>query len=60
MAIVAEMRIKGALVRIHDDAYADCTPEEIARRKRERNRVAGMILDNMARRQAERDAQGAQ
>ena len=60
MAIVAEMRIKGALVRIHDDAYADCTPEEIAHRKRERNRVAGMILDNMARRQAEQDAQGAQ
>jgi hypothetical protein len=60
MAVIAEMRIMGALVRIHDDAYANCTPEEIARRKRERNIVAGQILNNMARRMAEREAQQAQ
>ena len=59
MAIVAEMRIRGALVRIHDDEYVNATPEEIARRKRERNRVAAQIMDKMARRQAEQEAQQA-
>lgn len=56
MAIVAEMRIRGALVRIHDDDYAGCTPEEIARRKQERNRVAGRLLREMAQREDKKEA----
>ena len=57
MAVVAEMRIRGALVRIHDDAYANCTPEEIARRKRERNLVAGRLIADMERRRMEKEQQ---
>jgi len=57
MAVIAEMRVRGALVRIHDDDYINCTPEELERRRRERDRVAGQILRDMARRQAEREQQ---
>lgn len=55
MAVIKEMRVRGALVRIHDDDYATCSAEEIERRRRERNRVAGMLLDNMARRIAQQE-----
>lgn len=44
MAVVKTLRTRnGALVRIHDDAYRDCTPEEIARRKAETARIMGEI-----------------
>lgn len=57
MAVIAEMRVRGALVRIHDDDYINCTPEEIERRRRERDRVAGQILRDMVRRQMEAEKQ---
>ncbi|MBP3656662.1 MAG: hypothetical protein J6K32_08205 [Clostridia bacterium] len=56
MAIVTEKRIRGALIRIHDDAYASCPAEEIARRRAERNRTAGQILIRTEREQAQKSS----
>ena len=49
MAIIREVRVGGeggAIVRIHDDAYAHCTPEEIERRKRATGMVIRGILED--------------
>ncbi|MBQ9773132.1 MAG: hypothetical protein IJW30_00535 [Clostridia bacterium] len=44
MAIVYEARDERGTVRIVDDAYRDCTREEMERRRAETRRVAGEIL----------------
>ena len=49
--VITEGPARGAHVRILDDAYRDCTPEELARRQEEVNRVATRLLI----RQFERD-----
>lgn len=50
MAMVKEMRINGATVRFHDDAYARESKEEIERRKRQAQAVCEQIFQNAARR----------
>lgn len=45
---------EGVTVRIMDDCYANCTPEELDARRREVRRVLDWIALNKARRDAER------
>ena len=55
MALVREFTTpSGVRVRIMDDAYARCTPEELAERHREVRRVLNEIAYSIARRAAER------
>lgn len=44
VAIVMEKHIGNITVRIADDAYRDCTPEEMAKRRREFDVVVSRIL----------------
>ena len=46
MAMVKEMKINGATVRFHDDAYAGASKEEIERRKRQAQAVCEQIFQN--------------
>lgn len=53
MAIIRVTRVggeNGAIVRIHDDAYAHCSPEEIERRKRATGLVIRRILEDQIKR----------
>lgn len=50
MPMVKEMKINGATVRFHDDAYAGASKEEIERRKRQAQAVCEQIFQNAARR----------
>ena len=50
MAVVREgITSNGVRYRIHDDAYADASPEELARRRAAANAVAHRILVNWAK-----------
>ena len=44
MAIVMEKHIGNITVRIADDAYRDCTPEEMAKRRQAFDAVISRIL----------------
>lgn len=44
MAIVMEKKIGNITVRVADDAYRDCTPDEMAKRRREFDAVVSRIL----------------
>lgn len=50
MAMVKEMKINGATVRFHDDAYAGASQEEIERRKRQAQAVCEQIFQNAEKR----------
>lgn len=59
MAVVLEMKASnGATVRIHDDAYAGVSPEEMRRRQREIIETAKRITINAELRRL-REAQEA-
>lgn len=49
MAIVHEKKYPHGTVRIVDDAYRDCTREEMAARRREAQLIAGQILARLIR-----------
>ena len=51
MAIVKEFDVKGAHIRIADDYYRDASPEEIARRRKEINKMAYRVARNATIRQ---------
>lgn len=51
MAIVKEFDVKGAHIRIADDYYRDASPEEIARRRKEINKMAYRVARNAMIRQ---------
>lgn len=53
MAIVKEFDVKGAHIRIADDCYRDASPEEIARRRKEINKMAYWVARNAMLRQQE-------
>ena len=53
MALVKEMRVggpNGAIVRIWDDAYANCTPEELEARRRHTGLVVRQVLEDQIKR----------
>lgn len=47
--IVFEQKIMNGIVRIHDDAYRDVSPEEMERRREEVRRIAGRMLAKIPR-----------
>ena len=54
MAIVKEFDVKGAHIRIADDYYREASPEEIARRRKDINKMAYRVARNaMIRQQQE-------
>lgn len=56
MAIVQEgIASTGARYRIHDDAYINCTPEEIKQRHRRADDAAYSILLEVARKKIEEE-----
>lgn len=50
MAVVQEMTIRGATVRIHDDCYRGISAEENRRRRSEIDRVISQIWHGWAER----------
>lgn len=46
--VVLEIKVNGATVRFHDDAYAGCSSEEIERRKQQARIVCERILARRA------------
>lgn len=54
MAVVKEMKVCGATVRIHDDCYRGIGAEEMQRRRDALNRVISQIWYNRALRELEK------
>ena len=55
MAIVKDYKGKYAHIIIHDDAYADLTPEELEQRKRRIERNISNIVRRAMEKKAEND-----
>ena len=60
MAIVRVMEIGGAVVRIDDDGYRDCEPEELERRKKAIRRMIGKVDLAIQRRERRDEARTAE
>lgn len=54
MAVVQELTISGATVRIHDDYYRGISADEAQRRREKLNRVINQIWRGWAEREIEK------